>query len=78
MSQENVERVIGRLVTDEAFRHSFSDDPEAALQALVDRGMVLNPCELRALESLDPDLIDTFADAIDPRIQKSDLHGRPA
>ena len=78
MSQDNVERVIGRLVTDEAFRQSFCDDPAAALRVLLEGGMTLNPCELRALMALDPELIVGFADAIDPRIQKTDLHGRPA
>lgn len=75
MSQDNVERVLGRLVTDEAFRHSFSADPAATLQALIDAGLALNPCEIRALTSLDPELVDGFADALDPRIQKTDLRG---
>ena len=75
MSQDNVERVIGRLVTDEAFRASFNEDPEGALESLVERGMTLNPCELRALVDLDPELISSFAEAIDPRIQKTDLRG---
>ena len=78
MSHDNVERVIGRLVTDEAFRQSFSDDPAATLRVLIEGGMGLNPCEFRALLGLDPELIAGFADAIDPRIQKTDLHGRPA
>jgi hypothetical protein len=76
VSQDNVERVIGRLVTDEAFRNSFREDPTAALDDLIERGMTLNPCELRALVNLDPELINAFADAIDPRIQKTDLRGR--
>ena len=75
VSQENVERVIGRLVTDEAFRQSFCEDPAAALNVLIEGGMTLNPCELRALATLDPELIVGFADAIDPRIQKTALHG---
>ena len=75
MSQDNVERVIGRLVTDEAFRRCFCDDPTAALNGLIDLGMTLNPCEVRALSTLDPDLVAGFAEAIDPRIQKTDLHG---
>ena len=78
MSQDNVERVIGRLVTDEAFRKRFRDDPSAAIDGLIEDGMTLNPCELRALVNLDPDLIRGFAEAIDPRIQKSDLRGGQA
>ena len=75
MSQDNVERVIGRLVTDEAFRASFSEDPAGALESLIENGMTLNACELRALSTLDPELISSFAEAIDPRIQKTDLRG---
>ena len=75
MSQDNVERVIGRLVTDEAFRNSFCEDPTAALDRLIESGVTLNPCELRALASLDPEKLSGFAEAIDPRIQKTDLRG---
>jgi hypothetical protein len=75
VSQENVERVIGRLVTDEAFRRRFRGDAAAVLRSLVEDGIALNPCELRALAGLDPDLIAGLAERIDPRIQKSDLHG---
>jgi hypothetical protein len=65
MSQRNVERVIGRLVTDEAFRRQFVSDPLA----------VLNDCEVRALAAIDLQAVARFTDAIDPRLQKSDLHG---
>ena len=75
MSHDNVERVIGRLVTDEAFRRSFCEDPFAALEGLIEGGMTLNPCEVRALMSLDRERVVGFADAIDPRIQKTDLGG---
>ena len=73
MSQDNVERVIGRLVTDEAFRRRFKGDAVAVLRALLEEGIALNPCELRALASLDPDVIAGLAERIDPRILKSDL-----
>ncbi|HXV76459.1 MAG TPA: Os1348 family NHLP clan protein [Candidatus Polarisedimenticolaceae bacterium] len=75
MSQDNVERVIGRLLTDEAFRNRFCEDPETALAGLVEDGMTLNPCEVRALAALDARWIFGFADAVDPRIQKTDLSG---
>ncbi len=73
MSQRSVEQVIGRLVTDEGFRDRFAADPGIAIQELVDGGLELNGCELRALTALDPDRIARFAEAIDPRIQKVDL-----
>jgi hypothetical protein len=73
MSQKNVEWVIGRLVTDEALRHQFLADPRRTLQELAGSGVELTMCELRALLSMDPRLLARLADAIDPRLQKSDL-----
>jgi hypothetical protein len=75
MSQRNVEQVIGRLVTDEAFRRRFEADPVAMLRETVEGGVELTALELRALASLDPDLVERFADAIDPRIQKCACQG---
>jgi hypothetical protein len=73
MSQRNVEQVIGRLVTDEAFRRRFVEDPLVALQDAVNRGAELSILELKALIAMDPHLLARFADAIDPRLQKTDL-----
>jgi hypothetical protein len=75
MSQHNVEQVIGRLVTDEAFRHRFVKDPEAAMQSLAERGVELTPCEQQALRSVDPRMLAFFADTLNPCLQKSDLRG---
>jgi hypothetical protein len=76
MSQRNVEQVIGRLVTDEAFRHRFTEDPRGTLQGLAHCWGGLTESELSALVSIDPHLLARFADAIDPRLQKTDLQGR--
>jgi hypothetical protein len=75
MSQIHVERVIGLLVTDEAFRRRFTEDPHAAIEQLAETGVRLTECERHALTSLDPEKIARLADAIDPRLQKSDLNG---
>jgi hypothetical protein len=75
MSQRNVERLIGRLATDEGFRRRFAADPRAEVEALRAGGLDLNPCEVRALLALDPASVSRFADAIDPCIQKVELHG---
>ena len=76
MSQINVERIIGVLVTDEAFRRQFANDPNASLQHLKESGVELTHCEVRALAALDPVQLEDFARAIDARLQKSDLkHG---
>ena len=77
MSHRNVERVIGRMVTDEAFRRRFAQDPAAAIQEIIAGGMELTACEVGALATIDPDRVARLAEAIDARIQKSDLGGGP-
>jgi hypothetical protein len=74
MSQRSVERVIGRLVTDEAFRRRFGRDPGTALREMTECGAELTGSELRALSCLDAGLAADFAAVIDPRLQKTDLH----
>lgn len=73
MSQRNVEKVIGRLVTDEGFRRRFAEDRDAMVQEILDHGLDLNPCERRALLALDPQRIAQFAEQLDPCIQKVEL-----
>jgi hypothetical protein len=75
VSQLNVERIIGRLVTDEEFRRRFRRNPPQALAELAASGYELNPCERRALLSIAPEEAERFAGAIDPRLQKGDLKG---
>lgn len=75
MSQRNVEKVIGQLVTDEAFRCEFLEDPDAALRVLVERGVELTECEREGLRAVDPRMLILFADTINPCLQKSDLGG---
>ena len=70
MSQRSVERVIGRLATDEEFRRRFTEDPVGVLRELLECGIDLTGLELRALASIDASLVERLADAIDPRIQK--------
>ena len=79
MSQANVERIVGRLVTDEDFRHDFHVDPERVVRGLADRGIELTRAEVAALVTLDPRTFDRFADHLDPRLQKASLRaGTPA
>jgi hypothetical protein len=73
MSQRSVEQVIGRLVTDEGFRRRFFADPAAAVRELTECGVDLNECERRALTGIDAAAAKRFAEAIDARIQKTDL-----
>jgi hypothetical protein len=73
MSQQNVERVIGRIVTDQGFRRRFEERPFEALFEVVAGGMELTTVELQALAGMDSALVARFADALDPRIQKIEL-----
>jgi hypothetical protein len=75
MSQTNVERVIGLLATDEAFRRRFEEDASETLRRVIEGGWPLTPCEFHALAALDPRHLARFAKGIDPRLQKSDLRG---
>jgi hypothetical protein len=75
MSQENVERILGRLVTDEGFRRRFAEDPDDLLLRVTREGVSLTAYELRALAALDATRVERFAREVDPRIQKTDLDG---
>lgn len=75
MSQRNVEIVIGRIVTDEGFRRRFRQSPPSALRELVEQGVDLNPCELRALSGIDPEQAERFAESLHPFIQRVEIHG---
>lgn len=70
MSQRSVEQVIGKLATDEGFRHQFETDREAALSSAIANGLPLTSIEQRALLDLDVDAAERFAGCLDPRIQK--------
>ncbi len=75
MSQRHVEQVIGRLMTDEGFRRRFVKDAQTTLQELERWGVELTVCERQALGAIDSRLLTLVADAIDPRLQKTDLSG---
>ncbi|HEY6323138.1 MAG TPA: Os1348 family NHLP clan protein [Thermoanaerobaculia bacterium] len=76
MSQRNVELVLGKLATDEDFRHRFAASPEAALSEAAGGGLDLTPVEQRALIDLEVGACERFAACLDPRIQKIG-HSRP-
>lgn len=58
MSQRIVERLVGRLMTDEELRFEFTRAPEATLRALCEQGWELSHAEFEALikiaERIDP------------------------
>jgi hypothetical protein len=75
VAQRNIEILIGRLVTDEAFRSAFRADAIATLIAFVESGYELTPLEIAALRATSTDVWEHAADRIDPRLQKAAFFG---
>lgn len=70
MSQEAVERVLGRLITDERFRRLAADSLKAVCHQ---EGYRLFPAELRMLSGLDLRHVREFADRLDPGLCRADV-----
>ncbi len=70
MSQKTVERILGKLATDEEVRQRFRAAPRDVLTTLAGEIDPLTPVEQDALCALDANLLDRFADVLDPRIQR--------
>ena len=73
LSQRSIELLIGRLVTDEAFRLSFLTDPTATLGAFIETGHELTAVEIQALAASGPVFWREIAERLDPRLQKVTL-----
>ena len=70
MAQRNVEIVIGRLITDEAFRAAFLDDSTMSLARFTTSGYELTALEIAALRATDAGVWARAAEDVDPRLQK--------
>ncbi len=68
MSQEAVERVLGRLLTDEQFR-SFAE--RSIEKACRQHGYVLSDAELAILSGMNLDMLKRAADSVDPHLQRA-------
>jgi hypothetical protein len=73
VAQRSIEVLIGRLLTDEAFRAAFLKNPSTALQIFREAGHELTPLEITALTAMPSELWNEVADEIDPRLQKANL-----
>jgi len=71
VAQRSVEILIGRLITDEAFRTAFSKDPSAIFTRFTESGHELTRLEIAALMATHADLWARVAEQIDPRLQKA-------
>ncbi len=67
MSQQAVERAIGKLVTDAAFRGRFFRDPAAASLCA---GLELSATELEALARISPRLLERLSATLDDRVRR--------
>ena len=73
MSHRTIERVIGRLLTDEELRHEFIRDPRRTLAELNEQGWEMSRLEVDALLSTEIALWPEVAARIDPRLQRCSL-----
>jgi len=70
MAQRSVEILIGRLMTDEAFRSAFLADASSALSEFLESGHQLTHLEISALCATPFAVWERAAEAIDSRLQK--------
>jgi len=69
MSHRTVERIIGRLLTDEELRLKFTRAPKRTLAELGEQGWELSRVEVDALLTTEIRLWSEAAARIDPRLQ---------
>ena len=72
MSQEAVERLLGRLITDEHFRQQAQDLLGTACRQ---EGYLLTPQEMRLVSELEFKSIQHFAEQINPSLCRANAKG---
>ena len=73
MSHRTIERVIGRLLTDEELRYEFVRSPRRTLVQLNEQGWDLSRLEVDGLLAIEIGLWSEVAARIDPRLQRCSL-----
>jgi hypothetical protein len=73
MSHRTIERVIGRLLTDEELRLKFTRSPRRTLVELSEQGWEMSRLEVDALLTIEVGLWSDVAARIDPRLQRCSL-----
>src|SRR5258708_14058876 len=73
MTQQSVEILLGKLLTDEELREAFRYNPHGVLLWLLRQGLQLSRLEMEALKSINPSDLSGLADMIDRRLQKASL-----
>jgi len=77
MTQQSVEILIGKLLTDEELREAFEQNPHGVLVWLLRQGLQLSRLEMEALRSIKPSDLSGLAETIDRRLQKASLRRAP-
>jgi len=70
MAHKSVEVLLGKLFTDESFRHRFGCDRPGAIKDLGILGLEFTPVEVEALCTTDLEACELFATRLDPRLEK--------
>lgn len=73
MAQRSIEILIGRLITDEAFRSTFCNGATATLASFIEAGHELTATEIAALITTSAEVWTRVSEQIDPRLQKASL-----
>jgi hypothetical protein len=73
MAQRSIEILIGKLITDEAFRSAFNHEPYATIGAFMIAGHNLTGVEIDAVTATPAEVWQVFAEHIDCRLQKARL-----
>ncbi len=73
MAHRTVERIIGRLLTDEELRLKFTSSPKRTIAELSEQGWELSRLEADALLAIEVGLWSDVAARIDPRLQRCSL-----
>lgn len=71
MSQESVERVLGRMITDEQFRRLANNSLDVAC---LQEGYLLTPTEVRLLSSLEFQHVTELAGHLNPGLCRAGVN----
>lgn len=71
MSQRDVEKLLGKILTDDDFRQSFFPVGRHSFEFAASHGLDLTAVETSALSSLQSRPFERLARSLDPRISRS-------
>jgi hypothetical protein len=75
MSQRDVEKLLGKILTDDEFRQSFFPVGRHSFEFAAAHGLELTAIERSALSSLRSRAFEFLARSLDPRISRSTTSG---